>query len=78
MKPAACSAAYLTDRRTDRVVKPPAPSRQHRLFTPPHAFLKKNEITLTPLADVVAKLRAILAPALVQAATFSDASHLGT
>jgi hypothetical protein len=43
-----------------------------------HAFLKKNEITLTPLADVVAKLRAILAPALVQAATFSDASRLGT
>ena len=36
-----------------------------------HAFLKKNEITITPLIDVVAKLRAILEPALVQAATFS-------
>jgi len=41
-----------------------------------HAFLKKNEITITPLPDVVAKLRAILKPALVQAATFSDASRL--
>jgi predicted nucleotidyltransferase component of viral defense system len=41
-----------------------------------HAFLKKNEITITPLPDVVAKLRAILEPALVQAATFSDASRL--
>ncbi|MDP1654443.1 MAG: nucleotidyl transferase AbiEii/AbiGii toxin family protein [Rhodocyclaceae bacterium] len=41
-----------------------------------HAFLKKNEITITPLSDVVAKLRAILEPALVQAATFSDASRL--
>lgn len=41
-----------------------------------HAFLKKNEITITPLSDVVAKLRAILEPALVQAATFSDASCL--
>jgi Nucleotidyl transferase AbiEii toxin, Type IV TA system len=41
-----------------------------------HAFLKKNEITITPLSDVVAKLRAILVPALVQAATFSDASRL--
>lgn len=35
-----------------------------------HAFLKKNEITITPLSDVVATLRAILEPALVQAATF--------
>ena len=41
-----------------------------------HAFLKKNEITITPLPDVVAKLRAILEPALVLAATFSDASRL--
>ena len=41
-----------------------------------HAFLKKNEIAITPLSDVVAKLRDILEPALVQAATFSDASRL--
>lgn len=41
-----------------------------------HAFLKKNEITITPLSDVVTKLRAILEPALVQAATFSDGSRL--
>jgi hypothetical protein len=41
-----------------------------------HAFLKKNEITIIPLSDVVAKLRAILEPALVQAATFSDVSRL--
>ena len=40
-----------------------------------HAFLKKNEITITPLSDVVAKLRATLEPALVQAATLSDASR---
>jgi hypothetical protein len=33
-----------------------------------HAFLKKNEITITPLSEVVAKLRTILEPALVQAA----------
>ena len=39
-----------------------------------HAFLKKNEITITPLPEVVTKLRAILEPALVQAATFSDTS----
>ena len=38
-------------------------------------FLKKNEITITPLSDVVARLRAILEPALIQAATFSDASR---
>ena len=37
-----------------------------------HAFLKKYEITITPLSDVVAKLRAILEPALGQAATCSD------
>jgi hypothetical protein len=35
-----------------------------------HAFLKKNEITITPHSEVVAKLRLILEPALVQAATF--------
>ena len=35
-----------------------------------HAFLNKNEITITPLSEVVAKLRLILEPALVQAATF--------
>jgi hypothetical protein len=37
-----------------------------------HAFLKKNEITIAPLSYVVAKLRAILEPALIQAATCSD------
>ena len=41
-----------------------------------HALLKKNEITITPLSDVVAKLRAILEPALFQAATYSEASRL--
>ena len=41
-----------------------------------HAFLKKNEIAITPLSDVVAKLREILEPALAQAAIFSDASRL--
>jgi hypothetical protein len=41
-----------------------------------HTFVKKNVITITPLSDVVAKLRAMLEPALVQAATFSDASRL--
>lgn len=41
-----------------------------------HAFLKKNEITITPLSEVVTKLRAILEPALVQAATFSDTSRV--
>lgn len=39
-----------------------------------HAFLKKNEVTNTSLSEVVMKLRAILEPALVQAATFSEAS----
>jgi hypothetical protein len=32
-----------------------------------HAFLKKNEIAIRPLPDVVTKLRSILGPALVQA-----------
>ena len=41
-----------------------------------HAFLKKNEITITALSDVVAKLRAILEPALAQAATFSTTAGL--
>ena len=41
-----------------------------------HAFLKKNEITITPLSEVVAKLRLILEPALVQAATFSATEDL--
>ena len=41
-----------------------------------HAFLKKNEITITPLSEVVTKLRAILAPALFQAATLSDTSRV--
>jgi hypothetical protein len=41
-----------------------------------HAFLKKNEITITPLSSVVAKLRVILEPALVQAATFSVMADL--
>ncbi len=39
-----------------------------------HAFLKKNGITITPLSDVVAKLRVILEPALVQAATYTTAA----
>ena len=41
-----------------------------------HAFLKKNEIATTPLSEVVAKLREILEPALVQAATFSAKVNL--
>jgi hypothetical protein len=41
-----------------------------------HAFLNKNEITITPLSEVVVKLRAKLEPALVQAATFSAAADL--
>ena len=41
-----------------------------------HAFLKKNEITITPLSEVVAKLRLILEPALVQAATLSATADL--
>ncbi|MBU1237291.1 MAG: nucleotidyl transferase AbiEii/AbiGii toxin family protein [Gammaproteobacteria bacterium] len=34
-----------------------------------HAFLKKNGITIKPLSEVVARLRDMLEPALVQAAT---------
>ncbi len=41
-----------------------------------HALLKKNEIIITPLSDVVAKLRAILEPAIVQATALSDASRM--
>ena len=41
-----------------------------------HAFLKKNEITITPLSEVVTKLRAVLGPALIQAATLSDTSRV--
>lgn len=40
------------------------------------AFLITNEIAITPLSEVVAKLRTILEPALVQAATVSDALRL--
>lgn len=40
-----------------------------------NAFLKKNELAVMPLIDVVVKLRAILEPALVQAlAVAQDAS----
>lgn len=41
-----------------------------------HAFLKKNELAITPLSEVVTKLRAILAPALAQAATFATTADL--
>ncbi len=41
-----------------------------------HAFLKKNDIVITPLSEVVAKLRTLLEPALVQAATVSDATRI--
>lgn len=41
-----------------------------------HAFLIKNDMGITPLSEVVAKLRTILEPALVQAATVSDALRL--
>jgi|JI10StandDraft_1071094.scaffolds.fasta_scaffold121477_2 predicted nucleotidyltransferase component of viral defense system len=41
-----------------------------------HAFLKKNELTITPLPEVVTKLRAILEPALAQAATFATTADL--
>ena len=40
------------------------------------AFLKKNEIAVMPLPDVVAKLREILEPALVQATTLSATTGL--
>ena len=40
------------------------------------AFLKKNEIAVTSLSDVVSRLRATLEPALVQAGTFSDVNRL--
>ncbi len=36
------------------------------------AFLKKNEIAVKPLPEVVAKLRAMLEPVLVQAARLAD------
>ncbi len=38
-----------------------------------NSFLKKNEITIVPLSDVVEKLREILGPALVQAASLTEA-----
>jgi hypothetical protein len=41
-----------------------------------HAFLKKNELAITPLPEVVSKLRAILEPALAQAATFASTADL--
>ena len=41
-----------------------------------HVFLRKNEITIKPLSEVVMKLRAILEPALVQASTFSATAGL--
>ena len=41
-----------------------------------HAFLIKNDIVKTPLSEVVAKLRTILEPALVQAATVADVIRL--
>ncbi|MDE2422589.1 MAG: nucleotidyl transferase AbiEii/AbiGii toxin family protein [Betaproteobacteria bacterium] len=41
-----------------------------------NAFLKKNEIAMTPLIDVVVKLRGVLEPAIAQARTFSNTNHL--
>ncbi|MGB9496164.1 MAG: nucleotidyl transferase AbiEii/AbiGii toxin family protein [Azonexus sp.] len=41
-----------------------------------HAFLKKNEINITPLSEVVTKLRAILEPVLIQAATLPATAGL--
>ena len=35
------------------------------------AFLKKNELAVTPLLDVVVALRTALEPALIQAARFA-------
>ena len=44
-----------------------------------HAFLKKNDMAITSLSEVVTKLRTLLGPALVQAATatVSDAIRIG-
>ena len=41
-----------------------------------HAFLIKNDIAITPLSEVVAKLRTILEPVLVQASIVSHAIRL--
>ena len=38
-----------------------------------NAFLKKNSIAITPLTNVVARLRTVLAPALMQATTLPGA-----
>jgi hypothetical protein len=38
------------------------------------AFLKKNQLAVTPLLDVITTLRAVLGPALVQAATITTAA----
>lgn len=43
-----------------------------------NAFLKKNEIPLKPLSDVVTKLREALGPALVHAARFPETADLAT
>lgn len=40
------------------------------------AFLKKNQLAVTPLLEVVATLRTVLEPALVQAATFATTASL--
>ena len=37
-----------------------------------NSFLKKNEISIVPLSDVVGKLREILEPALIHAATHTE------
>ena len=41
-----------------------------------NSFLKKNEITIVPLPDVVEKLREIFGPAIVQSATLTEADRL--
>jgi hypothetical protein len=46
------------------------PSRQAMWL----AFLKKNQLAVTPLLDVIATIRAVLKPALVQAATITTAA----
>jgi hypothetical protein len=46
------------------------PSRQAMWL----AFLKKNQLAVTPLLDVIATIRAVLGPALVQAATITTAA----